>query len=60
VGGQPDSAHLEGRANDIPQRHPASDFKGRGLHGIEVRKHSKKVSHVDIQRGLKADTVFYR
>lgn len=57
-GSSKDSAHLAGLAADIPQRHPAGKFRYRGFHGIEVRRRNNLVSHVDIQTGLKPDTVF--
>lgn len=58
-GSSPTSAHLDGNAADIPQRHEPGRFRGLGFHGIEVRRRNGLVSHVDIQAGLRADTVFY-
>lgn len=52
------SAHLDGLAADIPQRHPAGKFRKYGFHGIEVRRRNGLVSHVDIQTGLRPNTVF--
>lgn len=58
-GSSKDSAHLVGLAADIPQRHPAGKFRGRGFHGIEVRRRNGLVSHVDMHPDLKPDTVFH-
>lgn len=58
-GSSKDSAHLDGYAADIPQRHNAGAFRMRGFRGIEVRRASGLVSHVDLKPELRPDTVFY-
>jgi len=53
------SAHLYGLAADFDANRGPDWFKGRGFHGIEVRKWSGEVSHVDLRSGLGNDVVFY-
>ncbi len=53
------SAHLYGLAADFDANRGPDWFLGRGFHGIEVRKWSGEVSHVDLRSGLGNDTVFY-
>ncbi len=59
IGGTSNSAHMDGLAADFDANRGPEFFKGRGFHGIEVRKWSGEVSHVDLQVGLREDYVFY-
>jgi hypothetical protein len=58
-GSVPNSAHLDGLAADIPQRVTGWQLHRYGFHGIEVRRSTGKVSHVDLRADLKVNTVFY-
>lgn len=58
VGGVPSSAHLRGLAADIPAKLKPSKIKGLGFHGIGYKTRHGLVTHVDLQTGLRNDTVF--
>lgn len=57
IGGHPQSAHVSGRAADIPAKHSPNAFLRLGWHGIGYKDHGL-VTHVDIVARLKPDTAF--
>lgn len=57
VGGIKASAHLYGRAADIPAKATPAEFYGLGFHGIGYKGHGN-VTHVDVSLALGPDTAF--
>lgn len=57
VGGVSNSAHLTGRAADIPAKAGPQEFFNLGFHGIGYRSHGK-VTHVDVDGRLRPNTAF--
>lgn len=58
VGGVWNSAHLLGKAADIPRAAQPSAFKGMGLRGIGYKAAHGLVTHVDVDNRLRKDHVF--